>query len=225
MTILIIPTSGCPMDLRCNKTKYIEHNQHKLIKWSQPFKVSPELRRRYPTWDCIGKIVDIWCRSLRKDGSHPNIEIFVDNNKNIPINIATFGTYLDMVVQEPTGLHVPDLSRVAPTPHGNITISISDNEFDNIAPKNTGYIRPLAFTDESFEEGNGYIHTNHNDRYLDPYDYNQYTYEPPRPVLTKYTQRRVKPYYNEDGHENSTISSCFCSNCLKKKMPFTMANL
>lgn len=30
---------------------------------------------------------------------------------------------------------------------------------------------------------------------------------------------------DEDKHEHSTISSCFCSNCLKKKMPFTMANL
>ena len=223
MTILILPTSGCPYDLCCNNTGFIDHNQYKLTKWSQPFKVSPELRRIYPTWDCVGHIVDIWSQSLRNDGFHPNIEIFVYNDETIPINVATFGTYLDMVIQKPTGILVPDLSRVAPTPHGIITISISDNEFDTIAPKASTYNRPLPFTaDESFEQGNGYAHTNsHTNRYTGIDEYNEYTHEPPRPLLNKYTQRRVKPYYKD----NTTSRNCYCTKCLQKNMPFTMANL
>ena len=220
MTIIILPTKGCPYNLCCNNTGYIDHNKYKLTKWSLPFEVSPSLRRLYFTWDSVGKIVDIWRQSLRKEGFHPNIEIFVDNDETIPINVATFGSYLNMIIQEPTGILVPDLRRVAPTPHGNITISISDEEYNTIVPKRSSHERLVPYT--SINDNDGYTHTDrYNYKYIEIGKGDQYTYDPPRPILNKYTQRRVEPYYKD----NTTSINCYCTECLQKNMPFTMANL
>ena len=252
MTIIILPMYGNPYvynlhDINEPTLCDQENDQnglHKLDKWNMPFEVSPLLRTNHLHWDAVGTIIDIWSASVRKNGYHSDIEVFVDNNlDNRTINMSVQGTYINMIIQEPTGILVPDLSIVAQTPHNIITIYIKDRIYkDIITYRHTFhclYIRNLKmhwsygelpnFQDEPRDvscvarrdtfEADRYENVKNN-KPKDSMLFNvPDSFQPPIPKLNGYTQRRVEPYYDNEN------MSCFCNLCLLKKMPYTMANL
>ena len=126
-----------PMSIRWN-----DHDLRlrQLELWEYPFEIIPPLINLGAAWNNINIIINNWCQTQREGAGgfkeiHPEINIYVANNINDnqlcksgeSINNATRGTYLSTIIQEPTGICVPDLSKVAPTPRGNIIVCINEN--------------------------------------------------------------------------------------------------